>query len=301
MPVSLGRTLATQLDVFVCIGTSSGPVALVVAGIHGDEYEGPAAVAQFASEISVELVSGIVLLVPVAHPTAFEAGTRTSPIDRLNLARVFPGKADGRPTERLAHFLFSEFALAADYLIDLHSGGVDYQFLPLAGFYGHPERRNPSWEAALMMGLPALWQLPETDGVLSREFTRLGKTAVGAEYLGGGSLADQGIREYVQGIWSCLTYWGVCKGPMTKPSREATILGNDWLPAPASGLFHACCKLGDLVRGGERLATIRDRRGSLLAEVVAEENGLVLGLRNKAYIQEKEQAVLVGTMLTLKE
>src|SRR2546426_133252 len=94
LSVHLGREVVISLEVFGCHGVHSGAVALVVAGIHGDEYEGPSAVTRIAQELNPKLVSGTVWLIPVANPLAFEAGTRTSPVDGANLARLFPGEDD---------------------------------------------------------------------------------------------------------------------------------------------------------------------------------------------------------------
>jgi N2-acetyl-L-2,4-diaminobutanoate deacetylase len=293
----LGQGVTASLDVFVCPGANPGPVALVTAGIHGDEYEGPAAVAQLAAELSPEGVSGTLWLIPVANPLAFEAGTRTSPLDGANLARVFPGKANGTPTERLAYFLFSNFAQEAQYLIDLHSGGAEYEFLPVSGFYGEPLPANLSFQAACALGFSALWQLPDTAGVLSREATRAGKIAVGAEYLGGGRLSPEGVRGYTEGVKSCLACWGIWKAPLSRTIGQSRVYGNDWLLSPATGLFHALCKLGDEVHCGEQLAAVKDRRGRALARIAAEHSGVVLGLRSKAYIREQNWSVLVGTEL----
>ena len=261
LSVHLGREVVISLEVFGCQGMNSGAAALVVAGIHGDEYEGPSAIARIAQELNPKLVSGAVWLIPVANPLAFEAGTRTSPVDGANLARLFPGKADGTPTEQLAYLLFAELAQRAEYLIDLHSGGVEYEFLPVCGFYKGPRLDNRSYQSARAMGLPVLWQLPETPGVLSREFTRVGKIAIGAEYLGGGRLSEEGVLAYVQGIKSCLAFWGIWKGQIRQDIAEPNVYGNDWILAPATGVFHARCELGDKVRQGDELATIKKSSG----------------------------------------
>jgi N-alpha-acetyl-L-2,4-diaminobutyrate deacetylase len=282
------------IDVFVCAGHRSGPLVLVTAGVHGDEYEGPLAIGQFADTLSPKDVSGTVYLVPVANPFAFGAGTRVSSVDGLNLARVFPGKEDGLPTERLAHFLFHEFASKADYLIDLHSGGVEYEFLPVAGFYGEPKTENASFQAARRMGLSALWQLPETAGVLSREAARAGKVAIGAEYLGAGRVSEEGVRAYARGIRRCLELWQVLEPLVSPEMPESRVFNDDWLVAPATGIFRTNRKLGDNVRAGEELATIGGYRGEILAKIVAPHAGVILGLRSKAYITTGNWAVLLA-------
>jgi uncharacterized protein (TIGR02996 family) len=182
----------------------------------------------------------------------------------------------------------------ADYLIDLHSGGVEYEFLPVGCFYGEPGPANPSYRAAGVLGLPNLWRLPETPGVLSREFWLRGKVAIGAEYLGGGRLSQEGARAYAEGIKSCLGLWNIWKGQPVSDSSTARVYENDWLLAPVRGLFQASCRLGDPVHSGDEVATIRDLRGEVLVPIVAEQEGVVLGLRNKAFIMEGNWSVLLG-------
>jgi predicted deacylase len=294
MDVPIDSSAKVVVDVFACAGQRPGPSVLVVAGVHGDEYEGPSAIAQFVDTLSPENVRGTVVVIPVANPLAFAAGTRLSPIDGLNMARVFPGKEDGMPTERLAYFLFHQFANKADYLIDLHSGGVEYEFLPVAGFYGVPKPENPSFQAARTMGLPALWQLPETAGVLSREATRAGKVAVGAEYLGAGRVSEEGVQAYARGIQRCLQLWQVLEPSSSPEVPEPRVFADDWLLAAATGIFRAGRKLGDNVVAGEELATIMGYRGEVLAQLVAPHEGVVLGLRSKAYITAGSWAVLLA-------
>jgi Succinylglutamate desuccinylase / Aspartoacylase family len=109
--------LAPGVDVFFRKGKSSGPFALITAGIHGDEYEGPAAVACFVEQLAaIPSITGSIAAIPAANPMAWRAAQRTSPEDGLNLARTFPGRAQGSATERLAASLF-EVAAEADYLI----------------------------------------------------------------------------------------------------------------------------------------------------------------------------------------
>lgn len=282
-----------RIEVFCCRGRSAGPLVLITAGVHGDEYEGPAAVHALAQMLSPELLQGTVIAVPVANPAAYAAGTRLNPQDGRNLARTFPGNANGSPTERLAAALFEELAARAGYVIDLHSGGVEYVFLPVAGFYGNPNGGNPSFGAARAFGLPVLWQLPPTDGVLSCEAWRRGKIAIGAEYLGAGQLSPDGVRGYRNGVLACLAHWGLLASSPEEP-RTVTVFEGDWQLASVSGLFTAGCRLGDAVKKGMILAATVGTQGEVQQEFVSPCDGLILGLRSKAYIRCENWAVLVG-------
>jgi predicted deacylase len=286
--------IANDVDAFCCRGSSVCPLAVVTAGVHGDEYEGPAAVAELAARLAPDRMAGSVIALPVANPFAFSAAQRITPEDGLNLARTFPGDPSGSITQQLAAHLFTELTAEADYLIDLHSGGVEYIFHPLAGFYGPPAADNPSFCAAVRMGLPVLWRLPETSGVLSHEAWKCGLTTVGAEYLGAGQLSAEGVRQYVAGALSCLALWGICPEETLLPAAGRVIQG-DWQLASATGIFHSFCAAGAAVSAGQEIAQIRNPRGAVLESFVADTGGLLLAIRSKAYIRRGDWGVLVAT------
>ena len=287
-------TLPMKVDAYVCRGATPGPIAAIVAGVHGDEYEGPLAVAGLTKRLDPNAMQGSVVAIPVANPMAFGAAQRTTPEDGLNLARTFPGSRHGSVTEKLAAAIFDTAVADADFVIDLHSGGVEYNFLPLAGFYGEAQSRNPSYSAARHMGLPVLWQLPETAGVLSCEAWKRGIPAVGAEYLGAGQLSRQGVSTYIEGILSCLRFWGICREAKLLP-EAGDVYAGDWQLASVSGVFDADVPLGATVVPGEGLAKIRNVRGDILERFTARSHGILLAVRSKAYIRTGNWGVLVAT------
>jgi predicted deacylase len=297
LSVDLGLDEPLTLDVFLARGKQLKPLVLVTAGIHGDEYEGPDAVASLAQELRPAGLAGSVMAIPVVNPMAFAAGQRLSPVDGKNLARSFPGRPEGSPTERLAYAVFESFARSATHLIDLHSGGVAYRFIPVAGFYGPASPENPSYADARRFGLKHLWSLPETAGVLSCEAWKLGLTAIGCEYLGAGQLAAEGSAAYVRGIMSCLAAWGVTPdGASLAETGEA--FENDWQVATVDGLFHVYREVGDSVRPGDVVAVTTDLRGKTVQTFSAPCEGVVLALRSKAWLCKGDWGVLVGRPCT---
>jgi predicted deacylase len=290
--------LALALDVWTCRGVEDGPNVLLTAGVHGDEYEGPAAILEIVRRLDPRTVRGSITAIPVVNPMAFAAGTRTSPDDDVNLARVFPGDPKGSVTERLAAAVWDRFVSRTQYLIDLHSGGVEYVFLPVAGFYGEAGDDNPSYQAAIRFGLPAVWRLPSTSGVMSNEAWKRGIVAIGNEYLGSGQLSPEGIRSYIEGVRSCLRFWGVLNDGAPSDATP-NVYGEDWQLARCEGMFLAHRALGASVSRGELVAEIRRLPGGhpTGADVVplhSERDGIVLGLRSKALIREGNWAILIG-------
>ena len=107
---------------------------VVFAGVHGDEYEGVEAVHRIGGQANPSAIRGTLLMVPVCNVAAYAAATRNSPLDGLNLARVFPGSQTGTLTQQIAHWLTVKLISAAGFLIDLHSAGIVGDIPTLAGY-----------------------------------------------------------------------------------------------------------------------------------------------------------------------
>lgn len=107
-----------------------GPTVLLTGGNHGDEYEGPVALMKLIRRLPSMSIKGRLIVVPALNFPAFINGSRTSPIDRGNLNRVFPGARNGHITEMIAHYADTELFPRADVVIDLHAGGASFNHLP---------------------------------------------------------------------------------------------------------------------------------------------------------------------------
>src|SRR6478735_1011961 len=80
-----------------------GPTVLLTGGVHGDEYEGPIALARLICDLTLKAIRGRIIVVPSLNLPALLAGKRLSPIDGINLNRCFPGDRNGSPTNLIAH------------------------------------------------------------------------------------------------------------------------------------------------------------------------------------------------------
>ena len=105
------------------MGRGDGPTALITGGNHGDEYEGPVALFNFAGRADISDIHGRVILVPAMNYPAFQIARRVSPIDSANLNRAFPGRPDGSITQIIADYFSRALLPLADYVLDIHSGG----------------------------------------------------------------------------------------------------------------------------------------------------------------------------------
>src|SRR3546814_7742491 len=103
------------------IRNGDGPAALLVAGNHGDEYEGQIALRDLARTLEPAAVTGTVIVVPGLNFPAVRAAVRCSPVDGGNMNRSFPGRPDGTVTQMIAHYVATVLVPRADLVLDLHS------------------------------------------------------------------------------------------------------------------------------------------------------------------------------------
>jgi predicted deacylase len=130
-------TLASGYDlaipVLVMEGARPGPRVGVSAMVHGDELDGLLIVRELWCTLDPSSLAGSLWLMPVANPLAMEAVTRNTPIDMLDMNRLFPGNPDGWLSEIQAHAIAKGFIDQVDYLVDIHAGGtfpwVDYCYV----------------------------------------------------------------------------------------------------------------------------------------------------------------------------
>ena len=144
LPYSRDDSAWGSVMIPICvIRNGEGPTALLTGGNHGDEYEGPLALFDLARTLDPKDVSGTVIIVPAMNYPAFRAGTRTSPIDKGNLNRSFPGRPDGTVTEKIADYFQRDLLPRADIVLDFHSGGRTLDFVPFcAAHTSCPTRRR---------------------------------------------------------------------------------------------------------------------------------------------------------------
>ncbi|NUQ02230.1 MAG: succinylglutamate desuccinylase/aspartoacylase family protein, partial [Armatimonadetes bacterium] len=172
-------------DVVVVRGTD-GPTLLAIGAVHGDEYEGPVALARLASELDPGTLRGTLVAIPVLNEPAFYLPARCGP-DGLNLARVFPGRGDGAVTEQIAASLTALLA-RVDALVDLHAAGSYYRLHPWAGYGLHadPAVLATQRRLAIAFGLDFVWGTGLAEGRTLSAAATLGVPAIYVEMTGAG-------------------------------------------------------------------------------------------------------------------
>ena len=146
---------ATRVPIAV-IANGTGPTVIIEGGNHGDEYEGPIAIAELIRDLDPGAIQGRLILLPAINVNAAMAGARTSPVDGLNFNRTFPGDPHGSITQQIAAYMMDVLFPMGDAFLDLHSGGSSLDLLPSAIIEPStdPELRRKNIEAAKAFDAP---------------------------------------------------------------------------------------------------------------------------------------------------
>ncbi|MGD9883011.1 MAG: succinylglutamate desuccinylase/aspartoacylase family protein [Reyranella sp.] len=248
------------IPVTVAVG-GSGPSVLLVAGNHGDEYEGQIALMKFVRALDVAALQGRLIALTAANFPAVMAGRRVSPIDGGNLNRAFPGNASGTPTEMIAHYIESVLLPRCQYCLDLHSGGSSLEYVP------HVHARQPDDEErrAMTLKLIAAFGAPYGGLVrplqgeprtLSAAAERLGVIYLNAELGGGGTISHELVTMAEAGVRRALAATGVLPAhPSTPPARTMrpfSVEGTaNYVYCLEDGLFEPFVRLCDDVQPGQ--------------------------------------------------
>jgi predicted deacylase len=120
-----------SIPVTTVTGPKPGPVLALVAGNHGYEYPPILALQKLRTKIDPGRLAGTIVMVHVANMPSFLGRTvYFSPADRKNLNRVYPGRADGTVSERIAYAITTQVIDPSDYLLDLHCGDGNESLRP---------------------------------------------------------------------------------------------------------------------------------------------------------------------------
>lgn len=280
-----------------------GPTALLTGANHGDEYEGPIALFDLAATIRAEDVTGRIIIVPAMNHPAFVAGTRTSPIDKGNLNRSFPGAPDGSVTQKIADYFQRVLLPMADVVLDFHSGGKTLDFLPYAAAHVLPNKRQEAAAFDLVRAFGAPWSVKmlEIDavGMYDTAAEDMGKVFVTTELGGGGTASARTAGIAKRGVRNLLIAAGVLRGEVAlQPTQWLDMPDDDCFTfAEDGGLIEFLADLGDAVSKGQPVARIFPvtRTGIAPITVSARRDGLLLARHFPGLVKPGDCVAVIGT------
>jgi predicted deacylase len=246
-----------------------GPTLLLTGGNHGDEYEGPVALMKLMRKMPNLQINGRIIVIPGLNFPAQLNGSRTSPIDGANLNRVFPGKRNGSLTEIIAHYADTELFPLADFIFDIHAGGLSTNYLPtvMAAPPADPQRRAVYRRMVDAFGAPRvmIMDLLGEDRTYGAAVEKRGVHFMCGEFGGHATCNPEGLELVEQGLERLLHAMGLIeRAPKAAPAAAVRLLKVEgqqhYAFAPCDGIFEPAFRLGEEIVAGQLAGHIHDPR-----------------------------------------
>ncbi len=284
-----------KMPTTVIHGNEEGKTILITGGVHGGEYPCIETAIQLARYLEPSEVKGTLIIIHPVNVPAFLAKLQYyGPYDGKNLNRVFPGKALGTVSERIAYTV-NQLQQEADFFIDLHGGDIHEGLVPFVIYskIGGDELANVSAEAAKKVGFPYVV------GSISEGGSIAGAAKVGTP----GFLAELGqcgrwtqveVDHYIKGIKNVLVHLEVLGQKMEVDEPLHMLDRMAVYKAEHEGCWYPEHGLNEQLEKGDKLGEIRDFFGNTLSEYYAEEDGIVLYVVTSLAITVGDPLIALG-------
>ena len=290
-----------EIPIIVCRGVEDGPILWLNGATHGDEPEGPFSIFKALEQIDPQKLRGTVVACPVMNVQAFTAGTRGDPLDSFayDMNRMYPGKADGYPTDRVAYAHWQAMKDNCDLQINIHSGG-EHSYLAHMIFASN---NPPSLELAAAMG--PNWSLVFRSGTgggnPSSQIGAVGKAGVTVELGGNCRTLTSDFHaiaaDLAAGYLNVMRHYGMIFGaaeyaPEWRMGYQIPLL------ASATGMFVGSVDIPFETKldKGTLIGTIYDLYGDVAGEIRAPEDGVIFGLRARPSVIEGHWCCFFGVI-----
>ena len=297
-----GADPGTRIPVSVVHGARPGPVLALVAGTHGYEYTSILALQRLLPRLDPARMSGSAILVHMACPPTFYGRRIYYGPDGKNLNRMYPGKADGTVSERIAYAITKEVIDKATHLADMHCGDGNESLRPYSYWMvsGNEAVDQGSKEMALAFGLqhividrqrpvdPAKSVYTATTAILR------GKPAITTESGGMGLTDHASVAAQETGAMSLLAHLKILEGaPSARAANPVWINRSEVIRTPATGVWHPNVEKMQSVAAGTLLGRVTDPFGKTLHEARAPFAGEILYVVATPPVSEGEPLAMV--------
>jgi predicted deacylase len=299
-----GADAGTEIPFSIVHGSKSGPVLALIAGTHGMEYVPIIALQRLRTTIDPAALTGTIVMVQVANMPSFLGRTiYYSPADGKNLNRVFPGKADGTLSERIADAITREVIARATHVIDIHCGDGNESLRPYVYWIttGAPEVAEAGRRLALASGFDHIVvdrgrpTDPAQSVYLSNTAILRGKPALTVEsgYLA--TVDEDSIQRIDRAVAGWLRELGMRASGPPPTAAPIWIDRSEVLTSAVTGLFYPAVGRGDSVAAGTLLGRITDFHGTTLQEIKSPFAGIVLYVLGTPPISKGEPVAFIGS------
>lgn len=269
-------------------GKQSGPCLLITAAMHGNELNGTEIINRLLSNPTLKRLRGTLITIPVLNVYGLINRSRTLP-GGVDLDRCFPGSKTGTHAARMANIFTTEIFSKADVCIDLQTGFMNYTNLPQIFTNFQDEQAK---ELAQVFNAPVISNTLCEKGMLRTVAFKQNKPFLLYEAGEAMRFDEHSIKTGLRGIHNVMRKLSMLADKATR--KETTLQSfftekNIWVRASTSGISHTDMKLGQHVKKGEILCTIKDPFGATdRINVKCPEEAIIVGKNNLPLVHEGE-------------
>lgn len=295
---------STHIPMTVMHGQHAGPVLMLVAGVHGDEYPSVWALQKLTAQIDAKQLRGTLIILQVANLEGFHARQRLTPNDAKNLNRVFPGRIDGTLTEQIADFITQRLIAKSDFLIDIHSGSWTQTLLPhvYSPLLYQPSLDGVTLAFAKSLAIPHIVLYDERPSdpnnaiSLPNTAQTRGKPSLTLEVGYGGWTKSEDVELILHSCLRAMQHLNMLQNADIAVSEGQQHLYARLISvkSPVVGLFKANVQIGEQVKKGQVVGEISDYFGQPMTTLVAPVAGTVLMLNHTPPIRAGESVVEIA-------
>jgi predicted deacylase len=308
LDVADGIDKGTKVPVSVVHGARPGPVLALVAGTHGYEYTSIVALQRVLPRLDPKRMSGSVILVHMANPPTFYGRRIYYGPDEKNLNRVYPGKADGTVSDRIAHVITREVIDKSTHLADMHCGDGNESLRPYSYWMigGNPAVDEGSKQMVLAFGLDHIVvdrerpRDPAKSAYTAMTAILRGKPAITTESGGMGLTDVASVAAQEAGALSLVAHLKIMEAPSVRVEKPLWIDRSEVLRAGATGIWQPAVENRQSVATGTLFGRITDPFGKLLQEVRSPFAGEVLYVVGTPPVTQGEPLGFVGRVVEVE-
>lgn len=272
------------IPAIIISGKYPGKTVLVTAQIHSGEYPATSAVSRAAKQLDPSAVHGKVIFLPCVNMSGFRRETDAFvPEDGGNLNRDYPGDGSGTTAE-IARYFIGELFPQADFVLDLHSGGIPEKLTPCVFV---PYRMEKELMPVLqVLDIPHAVRSHNCHGEAGYAANMLGIPSLLLERGYGGLCMQEWIDAYMADILAVLGSLGIVRAPDRTVCKKTYYTEAVYPEAQEEGLWFPCICEDTYIRKGETIGHTEDIYGNLLRTYTAEADGLVLYYRTALHVSK---------------
>ncbi|MEX1023984.1 MAG: succinylglutamate desuccinylase/aspartoacylase family protein [Planctomycetota bacterium] len=258
-------------------GSRPGPTLGLTAAVHGDELNGIKIIHHLLETLDPRELSGTLVCSPIVNVPAYQFEQRRFPEDHRDLNTVFPGSANGLPSQQYARAFLTVFLPGIQFLVDIHTasaGRVNSMYVRADLF------SKESRELAHLMNPQIVLHGKSGDGTLRSAARRKGIPAITVEAGNPSEFQGRMVDEGELGVLNILSSLGMWPAaePELPPRTPVVCSKSTWLRTREGGLLDCNFDLCDRLHKKQRIARMFDSFGRVTSAYTAPTDGIVIGM-----------------------